>query len=132
MPEKLSTFEPHVPSINETCGDTVHKVVKWYELDPKAEEHVVALVNDDKCINCGKCYMTCADSGYQAITFDPVTHIPKVVEEDCTGCTLCYSVCPVLDCIDMVPRPAHLPYAPKRGGPLVFSRDLHGALKIEV
>lgn len=43
------------------------------------------------CINCGKCYMACNDSGYQAITFDPKTHLP-VVTSDCTGCTLCLSV----------------------------------------
>lgn len=28
--------------------------------------------------------MTCADSGYQAITFDAETHIPHV-NDDCTG-----------------------------------------------
>lgn len=28
--------------------------------------------------------MTCADSGYQAITFDADTHIPHVTD-DCTG-----------------------------------------------
>lgn len=50
------------------------------------------------CINCGKCYMACNDSGYQAIHFDPETHIPKV-NDDCTGCTLCLSVCPIIDCI---------------------------------
>lgn len=42
------------------------------------------------CINCGKCYMTCNDSGYQAISFNKKTHIPKVNEENCTGCTLCH------------------------------------------
>lgn len=47
------------------------------------------LINDlilfqDMCINCGKCYMTCNDSGYQAISFDPETHLPKV-NDDCTG-----------------------------------------------
>ncbi len=42
------------------------------------------------CINCGKCYMACNDSGYQAIEFDPKTHLPKVTK-DCTGCTLCLS-----------------------------------------
>jgi len=103
------------PTINETVGKSVSNVVKWYELDPKREQHVVALVNDDKCINCGKCYMTCNDTGYQAIKFDAVTHIPKIVDEDCTGCTLCASVCPVQDCIEMVPRPANLPYTPNRG-----------------
>ena len=56
------------------------------------------------CINCGKCYMTCNDSGYQAIKFDKLTHIPTVVEDSCTGCTLCLSVCPIIDCITMVPK----------------------------
>lgn len=36
------------------------------------------------CINCGKCYMTCNDSGYQAIKFDAQTHLPTVTD-DCTG-----------------------------------------------
>jgi len=57
--------------------------------------------------------MTCNDSGYQAIKFDPETHLPKVVEEDCTGCTLCVSVCPIIDCIEMVPRKDS--YTPYRG-----------------
>ena len=55
----------------------------------------------EMCINCGKCYMTCNDSGYQAITFDPFTHLAKV-NDDCTGCTLCLSVCPIIDCIKSV------------------------------
>lgn len=41
------------------------------------------------------------DSGYQAINFDPVTHLPKV-NADCTGCTLCLSVCPIIECIKCV------------------------------
>ena len=64
------------------------------------------------CINCGKCYMTCNDSGYQAITFDSQTHLPFITD-DCTGCTLCVSVCPIIDCITMVERVT--PYQPKRG-----------------
>ena len=43
----------------------------------------------EMCINCGKCYMTCNDSGYQAITFDPETHLPFVTK-DCTGNTYVY------------------------------------------
>ena len=68
------------------------------------------------CINCGKCYMACNDSGYQAIEFDPLTHLTRV-NEDCTGCTLCLSVCPIIDCIRMVPRKTE--YQPKRGIPIV-------------
>ena len=51
----------------------------------------------------------------QAITFDPDTHIPHITE-DCTGCTLCVSVCPIIDCITMIPR--QIPYEPRRGIPL--------------
>ncbi|KAG2393468.1 hypothetical protein C9374_006999 [Naegleria lovaniensis] len=102
-----------VPSINSIIGKAVERIGAWGELDPKFDHHVIAVVNDDLCINCGKCYMTCNDSGYQAISFDKDTHLPKVSEEDCTGCTLCHSVCPVNDCIEMVPRKS--PYISKRG-----------------
>ena len=89
-----------------------------YELSQK--EQVVALIDEDMCINCGKCYMTCNDSGYQAITFDPVTHLPKVTS-DCTGCTLCLSVCPIIDCISMVSREGL--YLPKRGIPIKAEQE---------
>ena len=59
--------------------------------------------------------MTCNDSGYQAIRFDAETHQPFITD-DCTGCTLCVSVCPVPDCITMVPRETN--YEPRRGIPL--------------
>lgn len=51
----------------------------------------------------------------QAIQFDPETHLPSV-RDACTGCTLCLSVCPIIDCIRMVARTT--PYVPKRGLPL--------------
>lgn len=47
--------------------------------------------------------MTCNDTGYQAISFDAETHVPTITDS-CTGCTLCLSVCPVPDCITMVPK----------------------------
>ena len=51
----------------------------------------------------------------KAIDFDPVTHLPKVNHDTCTGCTLCFSVCPIINCIQMVPRKDQ--YVPKRGVP---------------
>uniref|UniRef100_A0A672SFL4 Dihydropyrimidine dehydrogenase [NADP(+)] n=1 Tax=Sinocyclocheilus grahami TaxID=75366 RepID=A0A672SFL4_SINGR len=78
------------------------------------EEQVQALIDPEMCVNCGKCYMTCNDAGYQAIVFDPETHLPTI-QNSCTGCTLCLSVCPIVDCIKMVARTT--PYVPKRGLP---------------
>lgn len=68
----------------------------WVEAERELSDFASSA--QEMCINCGKCYMTCNDSGYQAIVFDPITHLTKV-NDDCTGCTLCLSVCPILDCI---------------------------------
>uniref|UniRef100_A0A7S3Z4B0 dihydropyrimidine dehydrogenase (NADP(+)) n=3 Tax=Lotharella globosa TaxID=91324 RepID=A0A7S3Z4B0_9EUKA len=103
-----------VPSVNDIVAKAVPRIGAWYELSQ--EEHVIAKIDPELCINCGKCYMTCNDNGYQAISFDEMTHIPEIVKDDCTGCTLCVSVCPVIDCIEMVPRDG--PYIPERGIPI--------------
>jgi len=103
----------NIPTVADVIGRTLPNIGKYNDLDNK--QHVVALVDPDMCINCGKCYMTCNDSGYQAISFDPETHLPVVNEDTCTGCTLCFSVCPIIDCIQMVPRKDQ--YVPKRGIP---------------
>ncbi|KAK6179258.1 hypothetical protein SNE40_011661 [Patella caerulea] len=102
-----------VPKIQDLIGNALPMIGSYGDLDNK--QQVVALIDDDMCINCGKCYMTCNDSGYQAIVFDPETHLPRV-NQDCTGCTLCVSVCPIIDCITMVKRETE--YVPKRGIPL--------------
>lgn len=99
-----------VPRISDVLGQALPKVGAYKHLDNKLQ--VVALIDDDMCINCGKCYMACADSGYQAIEFDSDTHLPHVTD-DCTGCTLCLSVCPIIDCISMVPK--KIPHVIKRG-----------------
>ncbi|UYV65117.1 DPYD [Cordylochernes scorpioides] len=101
-----------VPQIKELIAKAISKIGAFGDLD--TVEQVVALIDEEMCINCGKCYMTCNDSGYQAIVFDPETHLPKVTDS-CTGCTLCLSVCPIIDCIRMVKRDT--PYEPRRGVP---------------
>jgi len=99
------------PAVEAVIGKALDRIGTFNDLDNK--QHVIALIDPEMCINCGKCYMTCNDTGYQAIEFDEVTHLPKVNEGSCTGCTLCYSVCPVIECISMVPREGL--YIPKRG-----------------
>lgn len=109
-----------IPTIKDIIGKALIHIGNYRDLDNKKQ--VIALIDDDMCINCGKCYMACADSGYQAITFDPDTHIPKVTD-DCTGCTLCLSVCPIIDCITMVPKT--IPHVIKRGVPLKNAVEIY-------
>ncbi|XP_053771780.1 dihydropyrimidine dehydrogenase [NADP(+)] isoform X2 [Desmodus rotundus] len=102
-----------IPTIKDVIGRALPHLGAFGDLS--TVEQAVAMIDEEMCINCGKCYMTCNDSGYQAIRFDPETHLPSV-SESCTGCTLCLSVCPIVDCIRMVARTT--PYEPKRGLPL--------------
>lgn len=99
-----------VAKIKDVIGSALDKIGTYGDLNNK--EQVVALIDEEMCINCGKCYMACNDSGYQAIQFDPLTHLPSITN-DCTGCAICLSVCPIIDCITMVDRKG--PYNPYRG-----------------
>ena len=77
------------------------------------KDFLVPWIDDKNCLQCGRCYLACSDSGYQAITFDGYGTVPKIVEGDCTGCAICHAVCPVQDAIHMVPRLSD--YTVKRG-----------------
>ena len=46
----------------------------------------------EKCIGCGRCYISCMDGGHQAIRFENRT--PKLDGSKCVGCHLCTLVCP--------------------------------------
>lgn len=102
-----------VVRVSHVIGQSLPMIGSYGQLDNQQQK--VALIDEDMCINCGKCYMVCNDSGYQAIQFDRKTHLP-LINQDCTGCTLCVSVCPIIDCIKMVPR--ENPYVPRRGIPV--------------
>lgn len=102
-----------IPTVKDVIGRALQYIGSFSQLS--IPEQVVALIDEEMCISCGKCYMVCNDSGYQAIEFDPETHLPTITD-NCTGCTLCLSVCPIIDCIKMVTRTT--PYEPKRGVPL--------------
>lgn len=71
----------------------------------------VARINPEKCIHCNLCYIACNDAAHQCIDMKTLkingemsaALQPVVREEDCVGCDLCSKVCPVDDCISMVP-----------------------------
>ena len=49
--------------------------------------------NRERCIGCGRCQISCADGGHQAIRLDESRH-PKLNGQKCVGCHLCILVCP--------------------------------------
>ncbi|MCI1553624.1 MAG: NAD-dependent dihydropyrimidine dehydrogenase subunit PreA [Levilactobacillus sp.] len=49
----------------------------------------------DKCIGCGRCYISCFDGAHQAIQWNEEARRPTVDTDKCVGCHLCNLVCPV-------------------------------------
>ncbi|MBR3333786.1 MAG: NAD-dependent dihydropyrimidine dehydrogenase subunit PreA [Clostridia bacterium] len=47
----------------------------------------------ERCIGCGRCAISCADGGHQAITMDE-NRRPVLNGKKCVGCHLCVLVCP--------------------------------------
>lgn len=110
-------------TIDEVIGKSVKKVTDWEKLD--LNYHIVANINQDKCIHCGLCYITCEDTSHQSIfnTQGSPYNTYTINEEECVGCNLCKVVCPVADCITMVEKRKgdeyiNWPEYQKRGLPL--------------
>ncbi len=62
-----------------------------FKIEPK--------IDPDKCVGCGRCYISCFDGAHQAITWNEKKREPAIDEEKCVGCQLCLHVCPVPGCI---------------------------------
>ena len=89
-------------NVSDFVGLSVNKVTDWERLDMNF--HIVANIDQSKCIHCGLCYITCEDASHQAINIlrgSPYNEY-TIKEPDCVGCNLCKLVCPVDECITMV------------------------------
>ncbi|MDR3369786.1 NAD-dependent dihydropyrimidine dehydrogenase subunit PreA [Rhodoferax sp.] len=87
-------------SINDFRGRAIPTVSDWKYLNLN---HISkAVIDQDKCIDCGRCHIACEDTSHQAImaTKDGKRHF-EVKEDECVGCNLCTLVCPVPECITL-------------------------------
>ncbi len=48
----------------------------------------------ERCVGCGRCYLSCRDGGHQALRFSPEKRMPVLIPDRCVGCHLCVLVCP--------------------------------------
>lgn len=89
-------------TLDEFIGKSVGTVTHWEELD--INFHIVANINQDKCIHCGLCYIACEDGSHQSInlSYGKPYNTYSIKEDECVGCNLCQIVCPVDDCITMI------------------------------
>jgi len=87
-------------NIEDFRGRAVPTVRNWNELNLNYVEK--AVINQANCIQCGRCHVVCEDTSHQAIstTKEGKRHF-EVMEEECVGCNLCVSICPVPDTLTM-------------------------------
>jgi len=89
-------------SVAELVGKAVPSVTDWQYLNLNHVEK--ASIDQELCIKCGRCHIVCEDTSHQAITHtvNGERHF-EVIDDECVGCNLCVSVCPVDNCITMHP-----------------------------
>ncbi|MGE0030530.1 MAG: NAD-dependent dihydropyrimidine dehydrogenase subunit PreA [Steroidobacteraceae bacterium] len=86
--------------VADLVGRAVPSVTDWKFLN--LNYVVKARINQDLCIQCGRCHIVCEDASHQAITHTVNGKRRfEVIDQECVGCNLCVSVCPVVDCITM-------------------------------
>ena len=86
--------------IDDVVGKAVPNVKDWQELN--LNYIAKAKIDQDLCIQCGRCHVVCEDTSHQAITAKINGQRRfEVIDEECVGCNLCVSVCPVDNCITM-------------------------------
>ncbi len=87
-------------TLEQLVGRAVPSVTDWQYLNLNYVEK--ARIDQDLCIECGRCHVVCEDTSHQAIT--SVVNGERrfeVIDDACVGCNLCVSVCPVDGCITM-------------------------------
>ncbi len=97
--------------IGDFSGKAVANTTDWKYLDMNYQ--VIAKIDQDACIGCGRCFIACEDTSHQAIESLAKAEggrLYEVKDEECVGCNLCQITCPVESCITMVEQPTDKPY----------------------
>ena len=112
MIEGLSEFmdSKGYHSIEDFRAKAIPNTVDWNDLNMNFD--IKAVIDDELCIECGRCHIACEDTAHQAIKKidkDDGGNRYEVVDDDCVGCNLCLHVCPVPQCITMKEVENNLP-----------------------
>ena len=89
---KIYMAQRNYHSVSELIGCGLDSVVDNDMLE--RDTVVFPVFNKDKCVGCGRCFLSCRDGGHQAIVFDEETRTVRLNGRKCVGCQLCSLVCP--------------------------------------
>ena len=83
--------ERGITELKKLVGEELPNIVLPHDLD--RETMVFPKIDREKCIGCGRCFISCQDGGHQAISFGE-DRKPRIIGQKCVGCHLCRLVCP--------------------------------------
>ncbi len=79
-------------TLDEMVGLALENIIPAEELD--RDFKIIPKIDEEKCVGCGRCYISCFDAAHQAIDWDDEKRRPSI-NDNCVGCHLCLNVCPV-------------------------------------
>ena len=94
----LSHFmhDKKIDKLQDLVGLALPNIVPADGLD--RDFKIIPAIDQDMCVGCGRCYVSCYDGAHQAIDWNEETRRPEI-NDKCVGCHLCLNVCPVQGCI---------------------------------
>jgi dihydropyrimidine dehydrogenase (NAD+) subunit PreA len=94
----LSYFmqEKGFKTLDEMVGIALKNIIPAEELD--RDFKILPKIDEEKCVGCGRCYVSCYDGAHQAIDWNEDKRRPEI-NDNCVGCHLCMNICPIDGCI---------------------------------
>ncbi|KPU45221.1 NAD-dependent dihydropyrimidine dehydrogenase subunit PreA [Oxobacter pfennigii] len=80
-------------SISEIVGKALDNILPADKLE--RDSICYPKFDREKCVGCGRCFLSCYDGGHQAIKVDESSKKPVLQAKNCVGCLLCSLVCPI-------------------------------------
>lgn len=88
---KIYMIEKGYVKVSDFVGKSKCNLISNDELEKDTIEF--PKIDYEKCIGCGRCYISCKDGGHCAIKFED-NRKPIIDGAKCVGCQLCKLVCP--------------------------------------
>jgi len=85
--------EQGVDHLEDLVGLANKNIIPAESLD--RDYKVYPAIDEEKCVGCGRCVISCYDGAHQAMEWNKETRKPKCNHDKCVGCHLCSLVCPV-------------------------------------
>ena len=85
--------ERGVDQLSDLVGLATKNIIPTEQLN--RDYIVYPNIDLEKCIKCGRCYVSCFDGAHQAIIWDIKERKPEIIKSKCVGCHLCKLICPV-------------------------------------